>query len=244
LLLLTPLFAADGQAYAATQGPITLGGYSAGQGGTGQRVNHPTVGRIPEGAIIERSFGVELSSLSPLHLLLREPDFTSAANVAAAVNRSLGEGTARVADSRLVEIDPDRAGRPPAEILAAIENLPVEITPPSRVVINERTGTVVMGRDVKLGAVSVLHGNLTIETTTVLEVSQPGSLSSGETVVAPQTGVRAEQAPARRLELESGASVEDLVRGLQAIGANARDIVAILQAIKAAGGLQAELEII
>lgn len=244
LLLLTPLFAADGQAYAASQGPITLGGYSAGQGGTGQRVNHPTVGRIPEGAIIEKAFGVELSSLNPLRLLLRQPDFSSAANIAKAINANLGENSARVADSRLVEIDAAKVGQPAAAILAAIENLPVQITPPSKVVINERTGTVVMGRDVKLGAVSVLHGNLTIETTTVLGVSQPGPLSNGETVVAPQTGVRAEAGPAKRLELESGASVEDLVRGLQTIGATARDIVAILQAIKAAGGLQAELEII
>lgn len=244
LLLLTPLLAADGQVYAASQGPVTLGGYSAGQGGNSARVNHPTVGRIPEGAIIERGFGVELSSLTPLRLLLRQPDFTSALNIARAINSRLGENSARVADSRLVEIDAVRLGQPPAAILAAIENLSVEITAPSKVVINERTGTVVMGRDVKLGAVSVLHGNLTIETTTVLGVSQPGPLSSGETVVAAQSGVRTEAGPAQRLELDSGASVEDLVRGLQAIGATARDIVAILQAIKAAGGLQAELEVI
>lgn len=244
LLLLTPLFGADGQPYAASQGAVTLGGYSAGQGGNAQRVNHPTVGRIPEGALIERGFGIDLSRLNPLRLLLRYPDFSAAVEIAAAINSAVGQEAASATDSRQVEIDSARSGKSPTALMAQIENLTVRISTPSKVVINERTGTVVMGRDVRLGAVSVLHGNLTIETTTIFEVSQPNAFGSGETVVAPQTTVRAEQGPAKRLELQTGASVEDLVRGLQEIGATARDIVAILQAIKAAGGLQAELEVI
>ncbi|MBI1749423.1 MAG: flagellar basal body P-ring protein FlgI [Acidobacteria bacterium] len=246
LLLLTPLYGADGQVYAAAQGPLTVGGYAAGLGANSRTVNHPTVGRIPEGASVERDTSLDLRQLKRLSFLLREPDFSSARNIANAINRELGKDLASVIDSRRVEINADslEAGSVPA-LLARVENLFVAFQSPSKVVVNERTGTVVMGRDVSLGACSILHGTLSIEITTDFQVSQPAPLSpQGQTMVVPQTTLQTKETPARRVELSQGATVEDLVRGLQAIGATARDIVAILQALKAAGALQAELEVI
>jgi flagellar P-ring protein precursor FlgI len=246
LLLLTPLYAADGQVYAAAQGPVTLGGYSAGGAGNTKQVNRPTVGRIPGGGLVERDTAVQLEKIGKLSLLLSDTDFSAADEVASVINREFGQTIARAVDGRRVELVPQTAEKQvdiPA-LLARIENLPVTIHPRAKVVVNERTGTVVMGRDVKLGAVSILHGSLSIEIATELAVSQPNPLARGDTVVVPQTGVRAEEKAARRVELNEGASVEQLVSGLQAIGATTRDVIAILQALKAAGALQAELEVI
>ena len=245
-LLLTSLHGADGQVYAAAQGPITLGGFSAGGRGNKLQVNHPTVGRIPGGAIVERDTAIDLRQLPPLSFLLRDPDFATARDMAAVINREFGSDLAYAVDSRRVEIRPlDSNPESIPELLARIENLSVSIHSRAIVVVNERTGTVVMGKNVKLGAVSILHGNLAIEIATEFEVSQPAPFArTGETVVVPQTSVRAQETLARRIELGQDATVEDLVRGLQAIGATARDIVAILQAIKAAGALHAKLEII
>ena len=245
MLLLTPLRAADGQVYAAAQGPITLGGYSTGGGGTSKQVNHPTVGRVVGGALVERDFSVDIRNWQRVSLLLSEASFSTAGEVAGAINHELGSTLAEVIDSRRIEINATKLE--PASVpalLARVENLPVEVHRRARVVVNERTGTVVMGRDVRLGAVSILHGNLSIEIATEYTVSQPSPLSNGKTEVVPQTEIRAKEAPARRIELGEGASVEQLVNGLQAIGATARDVIAILQAIKAAGGLDAELEVI
>jgi flagellar P-ring protein FlgI len=245
LLLLTPLYAADGQVYAAAQGPLVVGGYSAGSAANSKQVNHPTVGRIPSGALIERDSALDLAKLDHLSLLLRDASFTTAEAVAAAVNRELAAPAAVVVDSRRVQIQPPAASvvDVPA-LLARIENLEVEVHRPAKVVVNERTGTVVMGKDVHLGAVSILHGNFSIEVTTTYEVSQPNPLAGGQTAVVPQTKLAASDAPARNLELSEGASVEELVVRLQAIGATARDVVSILQAIKAAGALEADLEVI
>ena len=246
MLLLTPLYGANGQVYAAAQGPIALGGYSAGGRGNSIQVNHPTVGRIPGGGIVERDTSVDLNQLTSLSLLLRDADFSTARNIAVAINHELGEEVALALDSRRVEIRTPNYGRQDvSRLMARIENLSVTVEARAKVVVNERTGTVVMGKDVRLGAVSILHGNLAIEISTEFQVSQPAPFSpQGETVVVPQTSVRAEESVARRIELNEGATVKDLVRGLQGIGATPRDIVAILQAIKAAGALQAELEVI
>jgi len=246
LLLLTPLYAADGKVYAATQGPLTLGGFSAGAAGNSRQVNHPTVGRIPAGGIVERDASIDLRQFSTVSLLLRDSDFAAARDIAEAINREFGTNLATVVDGRRVEIAPEQSDEPNIpRMLARIEDLSLTLRVPSKVVVNERTGTVVMGADAKLGACSILHGGLSIEIVTEFQVSQPAPFSrQGETTVVPQTGIRAEETPARRVELTQGASVEDLVRGLQAIGATARDIVAILQALKAAGALQAELEVI
>lgn len=245
LLLLTPLYGADGQVYAAAQGPLTLGGFSEGGAANSKQVNHPTVGRIPGGGLVERDSSVDLRALGSLSLLLTDPNFTTAEEVAGAINREFKHAMAAVIDSRRVSIDrtASEASDLPA-LLARVENLTVEVHRRARVVVNERTGTVVMGKDVHLGAVSILHGNLAIEVATEFNVSQPNPLSEGKTMVTPETTLKAEEAPARRIELGEGASVEELVSGLQKIGATARDVIAILQAIKAAGALEADLEVI
>jgi flagellar P-ring protein precursor FlgI len=245
LLLLTPLAAADGEVYAAAQGPLTIAGYSAGNGGNGRQVNHPTVGRIAGGGLVERAAPLNLRDLTRPALLLREGGFSTASEVASVINREFGRAVASAADSRRVEIDTAAAAMPNlAELMARVENLRVAVRHPAKVVVNERTGTVVMGKDVRLGAVSILHGNLSVQIATEFAVSQPGPFSKGQTAVVPERTVKAEEAPARRVELGEGASVEQLVNGLQAIGATARDVIAILQAVKAAGALDAELEVI
>jgi flagellar P-ring protein FlgI len=244
-LLLTPLYAADGKIYASAQGPLTLGGFSEGGGSNAKQVNHPTTGRIPGGGLVERDASLDLRTLPKLSLLLNDPNFTTAEALADTINQFLQHEIASVVDSRRVDIDtsePEFKNLP--ALLARIENLSLEVHHRARVVVNERTGTVVMGRDVRLGAVSILHGNLSIEVATQLSVSQPNSLSQGTTQVVPETSIKAEESPARRIELSEGASVDQLVNGLQKIGATARDVIAILQAIKAAGALEADLEVI
>lgn len=246
LLLMTSLRASDGQTYAAAQGPLTIAGYSAGEHGNVTQVNHPTVGRIPDGGIVERDASVDISHMSHLAFLLRDPDFTVATQAAAAINKELGVGIARAVDGSRIEVDPGELSADTIpQLLARIGNVMVTVAPVARVVINERTGTVVLGANVSLGACSVLQGSLAVDITTKYEVSQPAPFSqNGQTVVVPETNVQAQEAPAKAVKLSEGATVEDLVRGLQGIGASSHDIVAILQAIKAAGALQADLEVI
>ena len=245
LLLLTPLYAADGQVFAAAQGPLIIGGYAAGSATNSKQVNHPTVGRVPGGALIERDSSVDLAGLEHLSLLLNDASFSTAESVAAVINHEWSAPVASVIDGRRVEIKVSAAA-PTAvpALLARIENLQVIVQRRAKVVVNERTGTVVLGKDVHLGAVSILHGNFSIEVSTAYAVSQPNPLTNGQTEVVPQTKVSATEAPARNVELSEGASVEQLVSRLQAIGATARDVVSILQAIKSAGALEAELEVI
>lgn len=246
LLLMTSLRASDGQTYAAAQGPLTIAGYSAGEHGNVTQVNHPTVGRIPDGGIVERDASVDISHMSPLAFLLRDPDFTVATQAAAAINKELGVSIARAVDGSRIEVEPGELSADTIpQLLARIGNVMVTVAPVARVVINERTGTVVLGANVSLGACSVLQGSLAVDITTKYEVSQPAPFSqNGQTTVVPETNVQAQEAPAKAVKLSEGATVEDLVRGLQGIGASSHDIVAILQAIKAAGALQADLEVI
>jgi flagellar P-ring protein precursor FlgI len=244
-LVLTPLYAADGQVYAAAQGPLVVGGYAAGGGANSKQVNHPTVGRVPSGGVIERDSSLDLAKLSELAFVLNESDFTTAQQVAAVINRQWVAPIANAVDGRRIAINLSAAASTPVpRLLAQIENLEVEVRRRAKVVVNERTGTVVMGRDVHLGAVSILHGSFSVEVTTAYKVSQPNVLAGGKTEVVPETSVKATDTPARNVELGEGASVEELVTRLQAIGATARDVVSILQAIKAAGALEAELEVI
>jgi flagellar P-ring protein precursor FlgI len=188
---------------------------------------------------------VDLSHLTRLFLSLRDPDFQTATEAAAAIERELGTGSARAVDSRRIEIRvPAQGPDVVSGLLAKVEDVRVAIHPQAKVIVNERTGTIVMGQEVSLGACSILHGNLSVVITTEFKVSQPLPFSQGQTQVVPQTTVKATESPAHRIELREGASVDDLINGLQAIGATPRDIVAILEAIRAAGALQAELEII
>jgi flagellar P-ring protein FlgI len=224
---------------------MVLGGYTAGARTNVKQVNHPTVGRIAGGVLVEREAAVSLADVTSVSLLLNNPDYSTAREMAAVINAELGNESAHVVDSRRVEISgiekgPDEVPR----LLARIEELQVKFTTPAKVIVNERTGTVVMGADVSLGPCSILHGALAIEVTTQMEVSQPAPLATGQTAVVPQTTVSATESPAQVIRLSQGATVDELIRGLQAIGATARDIVAILQAIKAAGALQGELVIL
>jgi flagellar P-ring protein FlgI len=246
ILLLTPLRASDGQVYAVAQGPLAIAGYAAGTKTNVVQVNHPTVGRIVEGAIVERDISVDLSHLTRVALLLREPDFSVARDAAAAINKELGGNLARAIDGTRIEVSATGMGPDGIPgLIARIGSVMVPVPPVAKVVVNERTGTVVLGSDVSLGACSILQGSLAVDITTTYEVSQAAPLApKGETVVVPQTTVEAKEPPAKIVRLKEGATVEELVRGLQAIGATAKDIVAILQAIKAAGALQAEMEII
>jgi flagellar P-ring protein precursor FlgI len=246
VLLLTPLRAPDGEVYAAAQGPLTLGGYSAGSGGNTKEVNHSTVARIPEGGTVERDAALDLSRFTTISLMLRDPDFTASKDVAASINREFSKEVANSMDNRRIDVNVARAGAASVpELISRMQNLSISFHPPAKVVVYERTGTIVMGGDVKLSSVSILHGNLTIEVTTLLTVSQPPPLSKkGETFVVPEKTVQAKEGPVGRIEFAEGARVNELIDGLRAIGASARDVVAILQAIKAAGGLRAELEVI
>jgi len=245
LLLLTPLYGADGQVYAAAQGAIAVGGYAVGGAGASKQMNHPTLGRVPAGGRVERSLAFDFNRLSPVSLLLREPDFSTAGEISDAINLEFGHAVASARDGGRVEVDPAATGVANlTAVLARIENLSVIVHRRARVVVNERTGTVVMGRDVRLGAVSILHGGFSVQISTEYSVSQPAPLSAGRTEVVGNTEVQAKDKPARRLEIGEGASIDQLVGGLQSMGATARDVISILQAIKAAGALDADLEVI
>ncbi|MGH9740952.1 MAG: flagellar basal body P-ring protein FlgI [Candidatus Acidiferrum sp.] len=245
-LILTPLSAPDGQVYAVAQGPLIIGGYSAGSVANSKVVNHPTVGRIPSGALVERDTSLDLTKLKSLTLLLRDADFDSAREIALAIDKELGPTAAHVVDSRTIELPDVKADAPDIQtLIARIDDLTIHTKPAAKVVVNERTGTVVMGGNVTISACSILHGNLSIQVTTELQVSQPPPFSkTGQTEVVPQTTVQAQENPLQIIQLKEGATVEELIRGLQTLGASARDVVAILQSIKAAGALNSALEVI
>ncbi|MFZ0798283.1 MAG: flagellar basal body P-ring protein FlgI [Terriglobales bacterium] len=245
VLLLTPLYGADGQVYAAAQGPIAVGGFAAGGQGATKQMNHPTTGRVPAGGRVERSLAFDFNRLSPVSLLLRESDFSTAGEISDAINREFGHAVASARDGGRVEVDPTATGVANlTAVLARIENLTVPVHRRARVVLSERTGTIVMGKDVRLGAVSILHGGFSVQISTEYSVSQPAPVSNGKTEVVGQTEVQAKDSPAKRLEISEGASIDELVGGLHNLGATARDVISIIQAIKAAGALDAELEVI
>ncbi len=247
LLLLAPLKAANGQVYAVAQGPVVTGGFVAGRGGTSQTVNHPTTGRVPTGAIVEQAPPSVVPS-GTLRLQLRRADFGTAARVAEAVNARFpqeGPPVARAANPAMVLVDPPKAWAARAvEFVAMLETLSLEVDRADRIVINERTGTIVMGKHVRIAPVSILHGTLTVEVQTSFAVSQPRPLSQGQTAVVPQVGVGIKEDKAQNVTLKEGATVEELVRALLAIGSTPRDVIAILQNLQAAGALDAELEVI
>lgn len=245
VLLLTALRAANGQVYAEAQGPLVIGGYSEGAAGNLRAVNHPTVGRIAEGAIVERETAVDLSRFRIVSLLLLNPDFTAARDAADAINKDFGKPIAAAIDSERIDVNVADSGAPSVPILISrVQNLSINFRSPAKVVVNERTGTIVMGGDVRLSPVSVIHGSLTIDVQSINIVSQPPPFSNGQTKTVTETTLSVNDAPAQSIELQEGANVEELIKGLHAIGATSHDIIAILQAIKAAGGLQADLEVI
>lgn len=242
LLLMTPLYGPDGQIYAQAQGPLVLGGYSVSSNGNTRALNHPTTGRIPSGAIVERTVPFDLSQMHKLSLLLNDPDFRTAEQMALAVNKRLGRAVAHSVDSRRIEIVANPEEDIP-DLLARVEAIEVEVFPRAKVVVNERTGTVVIGGEVHLQPVSILQGGLVVNVVSEVQVSQPNEFSAGTTQVVRQTTVQAQDKPANRIDLREGATVEELVENLQQIGATARDIISILQAMKQAQALDAELEV-
>ncbi len=244
-LLQAPLKAANGEIYAVAQGPISIGGFLAGGGGTSVTKNHTTVGRIPGGAIVERSTKTELDDGSILRVLLRDSDFTTASRVAKAISSKFGNGSARAMDANTISVEiPKEYSGNTVGLLAEIGELTVEKDSIARVVVNERTGTVVIGSSVRVAPIAVSHGNLSIEISTDYSVSQPNPLSGGKTVVVPQKSVEAKEQEARLMPVKGGTTIEELIAALNALKVTPRDIIAILQAIKQAGALSAELEVI
>ena len=246
LLLLTSLKGADGQVYAVAQGSVVTGGFVSSRGTASQTVNHPTAGHIPEGATVERpSPSPDLSTR--IRLLLREMDFTTARRVADVLNGKFGapeKPIAKVDNGRTVTIAvPAEWSTRAPDFVAELENLTVETDRASRVVVNERTGTIVMGHQVHVAPVAIMHGNLSVEVQTTYKISQPGLLSNGSTEVIPEDKVKSTEEKARNLVLKEGATVEELVRALNAIGSTPRDIIAILQGLRAAGALDADVEV-
>jgi flagellar P-ring protein precursor FlgI len=242
VLLMTPLYGADGKIYAQAQGSLVVGGYSVSVNGNTKQFNHPTTARVPLGAMVERGIAIALAGVDSVTLLLNEDDFKSAEAVAAGIDKELGTTAARVVDSGTVEIRVT-PGEDVPELLARVEAIEVPFYPRAKVVVNERTGTVVIGGAVVLQPVSILHGGLAVNIVNEFQVSQPGPMSSGTTQTVQQTRVDAKDKPVNRIELKQGATVDDLVRSLQTIGASARDVISILQAMKSAGALEAELEV-
>ena len=243
ILLMTPLYGPDGQIYAQAQGPVVLGGYMASAGGNTKMSNHPTTGRIPGGALVERPVPFDLKQMRVVNVVLNDADFHTAEQMAAGINKALGGARAHAIDSRRVEVSAT-SGEEVAELLDKVEGVEIEVYPRARVVVNERTGTVVIGGTVRLQPVSILHGGLSVNVIAVNEVSQPNPRSSGTTQVVQQTTVLAQDKPVNRIDLKEGATVEDLVQELQRTGAGARDVISILQAMKEAGALEADLEVL
>lgn len=315
VLLMTALHGPDGQIYAEAQGPLVIGGYSVGNAQNGKQVNTPTVGIVPNGGIVERDTAVDLHDFTTVSLLLRNPDFTTARQIADAVNEEFHKPVASALDNTRVDVNVAGAGMPSVtELISRVQNLSLVVHTPARIIVNERTGTIVLGGDVKLTPVSVIHGDLSIEVSTTYTVApipgayppgwygpgmpppgwagpngaatpgQPGNSQgnvaqaqdqgqngrqgpggpgqggpgqggpgqggpglgggyAGDAALVPQTTLSVTDAPAQAIRLDEGANVEELVNGLHAIGTSARDVIAILQAIKAEGGIQADLEV-
>ena len=242
-LLVTPMIGADGEVYAVAQGQVTIGGFSA--AGVAETVLRgvPTSGRIARGAIVEREIGFQLASMDQMRMTLRNPDFTTARRIADAVNTEIGREVAYPKDSGTVVLNVYAGGGDPADLLTRIESLPINPDLPARVVIDENTGVIVMGENVRISKVAVAQGNLTIRITETPQVSQPNPFSNtGVTVVVPRTNVEVQEDADRKLAvLESSVTLEELVAGLNSLGVSPRDMISILQTIKTAGALQAEL---
>ena len=243
ILLMTPLYGPDGQIYAQAQGALVLGGYMASAGGNTKLSNHPTTARIPGGALVERIVPFDLKQMHVVSVVLNDADFHTAERMAASINDSLGARRAHAIDSRRVEVT-SSTDEDMAALLDKVEAVEVDVYPRARVVVNERTGTVVIGGTVRLQPVSILHGGLSVNVISETEVSQPDPFSAGTTQVVQQAAVQVIDKPVNRIDLKEGATVEDLVQELQRTGAGAQDVISILQAMKEAGALEADLEVL
>lgn len=242
-LIVSSLRALDGEIYAVAQGPVALSGFKAQGAGASVTRGVSTSARIADGAIIEREVPYALKSATSLKLALKNPDFTTAASIAGAINNRY-PGTAEVLDPATVEISARNSGGGMVNLVSQIENLSVDVDQPARIVINEASGTVVMGTDVRVSPVAIAHGSLTISVTDNSYASQPAPDSNGETVVLPSSRIKVDDGGDASLAMVGGGtSLRSLVGGLNALGVSPRDLITILQAIKSAGALQAEIEV-
>jgi len=244
-LITTPLRGADGQVYALAQGNLIVGGAGASAGGSKVQINHLSAGRIPAGALVERSVPTPLQNGDFIQLDLNAADFNTARAVARAINKAKGAGVAQALDGRVVRVrapnDPDER----VNFLADMENLALDLAEPAaRIVINARTGSVVMNQAVTLAACAVAHGNLSVTISSTPQVSQPNALSGGQTQVTEKVDIAIKQDPGSLIQLPAGAKLADVVKALNSLGATPQDLLAILQAMKTAGALNAELEVI
>ena len=244
-LLQTPLLGADRRVYAVAQGPLVVGGFSAGgRSGSSVQLNHVTAARVPSGAIVERPAPSAGLSGPALRLSLRRPSFETAARIAEAIDEALGEGTARALGPGTVEVKvPEAFAEDRVGLVARIGALEVEPEQVARVVVDERTGTVVIGAGVRVAEVAIAQGGLQVEVSETPAVSQPGPLSGGRTAVVPQTEVQAAERPGTLRHLPAGARLADVVAALNALGATPRQLVVVLESLRAAGALQADLEV-
>lgn len=244
-LLMTPLKGADGQVYAIAQGNLLVAGAGAAAGGASQQINHLAAGRIPGGAIVERAVPSRVGQGDFVHLELKQTDFTTASRVAEAIDRAFGPGTALPLDGRHVQV---RAPADPGQriaFLARLENLSLSPGQPTpKVILNARTGSIVMNQEVRLAQCAIAHGNLSVTISAEPQVSQPAPLAPGQTVVTQKADVQIKKEAGELVVVPATASLADVVKALNAVGATPQDLLAILQAMKAAGALQAELEII
>lgn len=243
-LIMTPLRGADGRVYAMAQGGVSIGGFSLGGGGTSQAQNHPTVGRIANGALVEREPPSEILTDNHIVVTLHRPDFMTVSRISKTINDAFGGNLALPLNASTIEVLPPALDlRTLVPFLATLENLPVMPDSRAKVVFDERTGTVVMGRNVMIDTIAVAHGDLAIQITRKPQVSQPGPLSGGATVVTEEVEVTVTEEEARLAVLPHNVEIDDLVQALNSVGVTPRDLMAILQAIKAAGALHADLEI-
>jgi flagellar P-ring protein precursor FlgI len=244
-LIGTPLKGADGEVYAFAQGNLIVAGAGASAGGSKVTVNHLSVGRIPDGAQVERAVPTALQEGSTVSLSLNASDFQTARKVAQAVNRRFGDGVAQALDGRTVQVKAPTDPNARVSFLADMEEIPVESSiAAAKVIINSRTGSIVLNQAVTLGPCAIAHGNLSISISSTPIVSQPGALSGGQTVVTEKANIDIKQEPGKLIQLPAAAQLADVVKALNSLGATPQDLLAILQAIKSAGALNAELEVI
>jgi len=244
-LLMTPLKGVDGNTYALAQGAVSVGGVGAGGAAGTVTKNHLLVARIARGATVEREIPVTLNGKTELTLNLHEPDFTTARRMTEAINARLGAETVRALDSGTLRLHvPDHFRQDVATFIATIESLDVNPDTVARIVVNEKTGTVVIGENVRISTIALSHGNLSIVVNETPQVSQPEPFAEGETVVVPRTDIEINEQDNRLILVHGGSTIGELVRALNAVGVTPRDLISIFQSIKAAGALQAELDII
>ncbi len=245
VLLVTPLHGADGEVYAVAQGSVAVSGFAARGNAASVTRGVPTNGRIANGAVVEREVGFDLAGKQTVKLALRNPDFTTAQRIAAAINTRLGAGAAAVIDPGTVRLNhPQNFSGDMVGVISAVEGLRVEPDKSAKVVIDEASGVIVMGDDVRVSTVAIAQGSLTVSVSETPQVSQPSPFSDrGRTVVVPRTSAEVDEAPAKLSIVKGGVKLSDLVDGLNALGVPPRDMIAILHAIKAAGALQADIEV-